>query len=342
MTCDTPASKEVGGDVLWGKKCWDIKKIAIFIKKNKDDCMKDMERILITGKKSLLAKHFEALFGDKYDLRFLTSHPTEENDFYWSPMEDEIDPVALDGVDHILHLTGAILMPNSKSVKERDVLLTYRVSSIALIGRMLMARGQKIKSIVTASSYYYYGTTYSPYIYTEHHKAGSDYYAQLNQAAEEESYILEVEKLAERSVYPRFGNILCEDRGILPLISIGSPCGLAISYGLGRQIIPWVHITDACRTLDYIIEHPKMVGPYNCVAPGWITYREIAENCAKIRNGKVLPVHVPSSIMKAKYGKYTDFILRSKRISMKRLLNSGFDFVFPDFISAVMDIYLDE
>lgn len=316
--------------------------MAIFIQKKTDDCNKDMERILITGKESLLAKHFETLFEDKYDLRFLTSRPIEDNDYYWNPIEDELDPMALDGVDHILHLTGAILMPSNKNVKERDILLTYRVSSIALIGRILMSRGQKVKSIITASSYYYYGSSYSPYIYTEHHKAGSDYYAQLNQAVEEESYILEVEKLVERSVYPRFGNILCEDRGILPLISFGSPLGLSLSYGLGRQIIPWVHITDACRTLDYIIEHPEMVGPYNCVAPGWITYREIAENCAKIRNGKVLPIHIPSRVMRMKYGEFTDYLLKSKRISMKRLINSGFDFMFPDFISAIMDIYCDE
>ncbi|MDN4754381.1 DUF1731 domain-containing protein [Porphyromonadaceae bacterium W3.11] len=298
-----------------------------------------MERILMTGAGELLAEHFIALYSERYDIRLLTNNPVAGNEYYWDPMADELDPEALDGVDHILHLAGSSLMPISRDVRERDVLQTYRVSSVALIGRMLMARRQKVKSIITASSYLYYGSEYSPYIFTEHSKAGRDFYARMDQAAEEESYILEVEQLAERSAYPRFGNIFCHYGGILPHIAMGSQYGLAISHGLGRQIIPWVHINDACHTLAYIIEHPEMTGPYNCVAPEWITYREISENCAKLRSNRIFPIHLPTRILRFKYGQYADLFLRSRRMSMNRLLNSGFDFEYPDFISAALNIY---
>lgn len=298
-----------------------------------------MERLLITGAGGLLAEYFREFYSDKYEMRFLTTYPTEEGEYYWDPMEDELDPYALEGVDHILHLVGSMLMPSNRNVRDRDILQTYRVNSIALIGRMLMARRQKVKSIITASSCYYYGVDYSPYIYTEHHKAGSDYYARIDQAAEEESYILEVEKLAERSVCPRFGHILCRLGGLLPHIAVGSHLGISISHGLGRQIIPWVHIIDACRVLDFIIEHEEMAGAYNCVAPEWISYREMAENCTSVRSGKVLPIHLPRQILKYKYGRFANHFLRSSRVSMTRLMNSGFEFEYPDFISAMMNIY---
>lgn len=298
-----------------------------------------MERLLITCANNVLTQHFKALYSDAYDMRFLTTKPVEENEFYWDPMQEELDPDALEGVDHIIHLAGALRLPQKVDVRGRNILHTYRAGAIALIGRMLMARGQKVKSIITASSYYYYGSEYSPYIFTEHNKPGKDFYATLDQAAEEESYILQVEKLADRAVYPRFGNIFCHYAGLLPHIAMGSSCGLSIAYGLGRQVIPWVHINDACRTLDHMIRNEEMTGAYNCVAPEWISYREISEMCAKLRSGNVIPLHLPSACLRMIYGRYAEHFLRSRRISMTRLLNSGFEFKYPDFLSALLNIY---
>lgn len=300
---------------------------------------KKKKTIIVTDARDYLAQHFGALYGEQYDLRFLTSEPQAEGEYYWDPVREELDPMALEGAEYLLHMAGTTVLPQRLDVFQRNLLLSYRTNGIAMIGRYLMARGQKLKVCINASSALYYGFEYSPYIYTERDEPGEDFFAQLHQSSEEEAYLLAVEELAERSVYARFASIFCHYAGILPHIALGTTRGLMLLYRLGKQMIPWVHINDACRTLQMMIECEEMRGPYNCVAPEWVTYREIVEELAELRSGKQLLLHLPSILLRLFRGEYADFYLRSHRISNRRLLDAGFIFEYPELEAALRNIY---
>lgn len=298
-----------------------------------------MERVLLTGANEILARHFMGVYEGVYDMRLLTRHPKEENHFYWNPLKDEIDPKALENVDHIIHVGGSTENPMMLDVRHRDVLTSYRAGGTALIGRMLMAMGQEVKSFITASSSTYYGSHTNPYIHTESSPSGDDFLAQLHSAGEEEAYILEVETLAKRSVALRFGNILCHYGGVLPHIAFGSEKGLAFIYGKGEQIIPWIHVSDAVRILRWAIENDEMYGAYNCVAPEWVTYDKLSSTAAYVKRGRTYPIHLPKCLLRMMRQELAEQFLHSNRISSKHLLQSGFSFLYPDIHSALTSIY---
>lgn len=298
-----------------------------------------METILLTGEKEELTQHFIGLYEDKYEIRLLTREPTQDFHYYWDPMHDELDPIALEGVDHILHLTGSMIAPLNLDVRRKDIMNTYRSGATALIGRLLMATGQKVKTFITASSTTYYGSRPHPYIHTEYSPSGNDFLALMHQAGEEEAHILEVEALAERSVIARFGHILCHYGGILPHITLGSECGIAFIHGSGEQIIPWIHISDACRILHKMIEDPRMRSVYNCIAPEWITYKELVTTAAELQRNRHLSIYLPKCVLRSIRKELAEQYLFSNRVSDSRLEDSGFNFLYPDIESALINIY---
>lgn len=298
-----------------------------------------MERVLLTGSTELLTKHFMSVYEGVYDMRLLTRTPSAPNHYYWNPLKDELDPQALERVDHILHIGGSTDSPLSLDVRGRDVLGSYRAGGAALIGRMLMAMGLEIKSFITASSTTFYGSNSSPYIHTESSPSGKDFLAQLHLAGEEEAFILEVEALAKRSVSLRFGNVLCHYDGILPHIAFGSSCGLALIYGSGEQILPWVHVSDAVRILRWAIENHELYGAYNAVAPEWVTYERLTKTAASLRAATACPIHLPMGLLRMVRQELAEQFLHSNRVSSKHIEESGFNFLYPDIYSALISIY---
>lgn len=299
----------------------------------------NMERVLLTGSNEILTRHFMAVYEGLYDMRLLTRHPREDNHFYWNPLKDELDPKALEGVDHIIHVGGSTENPLALDVRHRDVLMSYRAGGTALIGRMLMAMGQEVKSFVTASSTTYYGSYTDPYIHTEASPSGDDFLSQLHSSGEEEAHILEIEQLAKRTVALRFGNILCHYGGILPHIAIGSDLGLAVIYGKGEQIIPWVHVSDGVRLLRWAIDNDNLYGAYNCAAPEWVTYDKLSSTAAYVRRGRTYPIHLPKFLLRIVRQELAEQFLNSNRVSSKHILRSGFEFLYPDILSALSSIY---
>ncbi|MDD7437807.1 MAG: DUF1731 domain-containing protein [Bacteroidales bacterium] len=298
-----------------------------------------MERVLLTGSNEILTRHFMGVYEGLYDMRLLTRHPKADHHFYWNPLKDELDPEALEGVDYIVHVGGSTENPLTLDVRHRDVLTSYRAGGTDLIGRMLMALGQEVKSFITISSTTYYGSYPNPYIHTEASPSGDDFLAQLHSAGEEEAYILEVEALTRRSVALRFGNILCHYGGILPHIAAGSDLGLAIIYGKGEQIVPWVHVSDAVRMIRWAIDNNELYGAYNCVAPEWITYDKLVSTAAYVRRGRTYPIHLPKCILRMIRQELAEQYLHSNRISTNHLMQTGFTFLYPDIHSALTSVY---
>lgn len=298
-----------------------------------------MERILLTGSNEVLTQHFMALYSGLYDMRLLTRHPKAENHFYWNPLHDELDPKALEGVDHILHLAGSSASPLALDLHQRNLLWSYRAGGTALIGRMLLAQGLEVKTFITGSSTTFYGNHADPYIHTEASAPGDDFLAQLHEAGEEEAYLLEVEALAKRSVTVRFGNILCHYGGVLPHFALGSDKGIALIFGKGEQVIPWVHISDAARTLSWIIRHSDMYDTYNCVAPEWVTYQKLVTTVAYMRSGRTFPIHLPKVCLRTIREELAEQYLHSNRVSSLQLIKSGFTFRYPTIQQALTSIY---
>ncbi len=116
--------------------------------------------------------------------------------------------------------------------------------------------------------------------------------------------------------------------------------GLGGQSGDGRQYVSWIHDQDFVRAVLWLIEHEEFDGPVNLAAPNPLTN---AEFMRALRSAWGMPFGLPATEWMLEIGALvlrteTELILKSRRVTPTRLLQSGFDFQFPAWPDAARDL----
>jgi uncharacterized protein len=117
-------------------------------------------------------------------------------------------------------------------------------------------------------------------------------------------------------------------------------CGLGGAAGDGRQYMSWIHQRDFVRAVLWLIEHKEFEGPVNVAAPNPLTN---AEFMRILRAAWGVPFGLPAhewmlELGACVLGSETELILKSRRVVPAKLLQSGFEFEFPDWPSAAREL----
>jgi len=116
--------------------------------------------------------------------------------------------------------------------------------------------------------------------------------------------------------------------------------GLGGTAGDGRQYISWIHELDFIRSIYWLIEHDELSGPINISSPNPLPNKEFMRILRKAAGVSIgLPamewmLAIGAVLMRTE----TELILKSRRVVPTRLLQSGFEFEFPDWQDAVRDL----
>ena len=116
--------------------------------------------------------------------------------------------------------------------------------------------------------------------------------------------------------------------------------GLGGTAGDGRQYISWIHDRDFIRALYWLIEHEEIAGPVNLSSPNPLPNREFMQ---KLRAAWGTKIGLPAMEWMIKLGAIfmrteSELVLKSRRVVPTRLLDSGFEFEFPDWDAAANDL----
>jgi len=116
--------------------------------------------------------------------------------------------------------------------------------------------------------------------------------------------------------------------------------GLGGQAGDGRQYMSWIHDHDFVRAVLWLIEHEEFEGPVNLAAPNPLTN---AEFMRALRTAWGAPFGLPATQWMLELGAFvlqseTELILKSRRVIPTRLLQSGFNFQFPDWPEAAKEL----
>jgi uncharacterized protein (TIGR01777 family) len=116
--------------------------------------------------------------------------------------------------------------------------------------------------------------------------------------------------------------------------------GLGGASGSGKQFVSWIHEADFVRAIDYLIAKEEMTGRINIAAPGPLPNGEFM---SALRQAWGRRVGLPAAEWMLEIGAVflqteTELILKSRRVVPGRLLESGFQFRFPDWPSAAQDL----
>lgn len=116
--------------------------------------------------------------------------------------------------------------------------------------------------------------------------------------------------------------------------------GLGGTMGHGKQFVSWIHKTDFCRAVEWLIEHPETEGVVNLSAPNPLPNQEMMRT---FRKAFGIPIGLPAPQWLLELGAFfmrteTELIIKSRNVVPRLLTSYGFSFAFPTLPEAIEDL----
>jgi len=132
----------------------------------------------------------------------------------------------------------------------------------------------------------------------------------------------------------RIGMAMGEDGGIMQKLTPLFKAGLGGQIGSGRQGFSFIHYTDICRAVSFLTENSKCKGIFNFTAPQYTTNALFTRTLAKECHRPAF-FRVPGAALRLVYGEAAVALLSGQFVYPQHLLDCGYEFSYPDIVSAV-------
>lgn len=297
--------------------------------------------VLISGGSGLIGKYLTSvLLENGFEVKHLSRKASQFGRvrvFRWDPEKMIIDPVVFEGIDYIVHLSGASIGEGRWTSIRKKELKSSRVDSAKLLFDVVSKNNFPIKGFISASGIGYYGSITSERIFTEEDQPAEDFTGQLCRKWEEAADMFSLSGI--RTVKIRTAVVLERSDSALTKIMMPARFGFLAKTGSGRQYMPWIHIDDICGIYLQAIVDESMNGAYNAVAPEHTTHAAFIRTLSSVVGKPVFPVSVPGFVLKLIYGKMSEIVLQGSRASSEKIRNAGYEFKFADLHSALKDVF---
>lgn len=250
----------------------------------------------------------------------------------------------LDGAAVLVNLTGRSV--NCRyTARNRWEILASRIDSTRVLGEALRRAEEPPPVWLNAST----ATIYRHSLDEPQDETATEFVAT---PAAKDAFSIEVAQAWEQALWEadvpgvrrvalRAAMVFGRDpEGVFGVLQRLARWGLGGTMGDGKQMVSWIHETDFCRAIDWLIEHPELEGPVNLAAPGPLPNRAMM---AAVRQAVGRRWGLPATRGMLELGAVlmrteTELILKSRYVIPTRLLASGFRFEFPEFGGAVRDL----
>lgn len=294
--------------------------------------------VLITGANGMLARSLAKTLDSKYTVRFLTRKVTRQNEFRWDIKLKYIDPEALKGVNHIIHLAGSSVAEKRWTLKRKREIHSSRVDSAKLILDELQKNNQTIDSFISASAIGYYGSKTTNEILTEESENGKDYLGTVCKDWESVTHSFKSNNVAHKTSILRLGIVLENNAGALKKMTLPVIWGLGAGIGKGKQWVPWIHIYDLCQMMVFLLEK-DVEGTYNAVSPEHVTNQSFTQELATVLKRKILLPNIPPLFFKLVFGEMAVVLLTGSRVSSDKIMSHGYNFKYANLQAALCNIF---
>jgi len=306
-----------------------------------------MKRIILAGGSGFLGRALARTFGAKvFEVIVLTRSPQERTDGVKEIAWDAQSPGAwttwLEGAEAVINLTGKSV-DCRYTAANRQAIIASRVNSTRVLGRVIAACRQPPRVWLNCSSATLYKHTFD----TPMDEAGvigatpeaKDAFS-IEVIRQWEQALDEARTPVTRKAALRTAMVFGRDGGVYPVLRRLARLGLGGTMGDGRQYVSWMHEADFCRAVEWVLDREQLSGPVNLAAPNPVPNREMMR---LIREAVGAPFGLPATGWVLEIGAFfirteTELIIKSRRVVPGRLLESGFQFQFPDMRSALADL----
>jgi hypothetical protein len=252
----------------------------------------------------------------------------------------------LDGATAVVNLTGRSVNCRYHA-QNRRLIMESRVHSTRVIGEAIAQCKTPPPVWLNASTATIYKHTFGP-AWDEAGRicgtpeAKDEFSVQV--ATQWEKALNEAQTAVTRKVAMRAAMVLGRDENsVFPMLCRLAQCGLGGKMGDGRQFVSWIHQTDFCRAVEWLITHEELHGPVNICVPNPLSNAEMMKAFRKVVG---MPVGLPAARWMLEIGAIalrteTELILKSRRVIPRRLVESGFAFHFPSLREALKDLRIN-
>lgn len=296
-----------------------------------------MKNYLITGGTGMVGTQLvEAIAQSDSHITILTrqdkttSHPkiTYVN---WSKPDWEAQ---VPNIDIVINLAGASLNKRwTKSYKQK--IMVSRLQSTQALFELFEGREQNPSVFFNASAVGYYKPDLYR-TYTELYKTlPFDFLSEV--VYQWERLARQFESLGTRVVIGRFGMVLSNEGGALPMMKLPYEFYVGGKIGSGRQWYSWIHIDDLTRAILHTINTEDAHGVFNFTAPIVEHQNLFGYTLARISH-RPHYTWVPSIALRIILGQMSTVILDTQKVIPNKLQAINFKFKYPDLKIALEDL----
>ncbi|HSN48325.1 MAG TPA: TIGR01777 family oxidoreductase, partial [Flavobacterium sp.] len=279
------------------------------------------------------------LIGYGYSVSILSrseKQNTADISYYkWDITTQFIEEEAVIKADYILHLAGENIAEKPWTEKRKEEILQSREQSIQLIHDVLKKNNKKLDAFVSASGVGIYGAVDGEEICTENTPAENDFLGSTCQKWEAAADT--IGNLGIRVVKIRTGLVLGKDDGFLKKLTPIFKMRLGSALGSGKQYMPWIHVNDLCAIYLEAIKNPEMMGAYNAAIFDNTTNAVFSKTLAKLYGYSIWLPNVPAFLIKIALGEMAQIILKGRRVSPQKIIDTGYEFQFTILEEALKD-----
>ncbi|MGI9580277.1 TIGR01777 family oxidoreductase [Chryseobacterium sp. RRHN12] len=295
-------------------------------------------KIIIAGGSGFLGENLEKYFAEKgYQVYILTRNPKRNNEIYWDARTIGEWKNSLEKADVLVNLTG-------KSVdcryheKNKHEIYSSRIDSTRILQKAVDQCSEKPKIWLNASSATIYVHSEKHLNTEENGVIGDDFSMNICKSWEKEFFSVKNSEI--RKVALRTSIVLGNNGGAFPKLKMITKLGLGGKQGRGNQMVSWIHIEDFCKAVNWIIQHENISGAVNITAPAPLSNEVMMKKLRKELkipfgfNAPVWQLEIASIFLKTE----TELLLKSRNVYPERLIQSGFQFSYPGFEEAIINL----
>jgi uncharacterized protein (TIGR01777 family) len=295
-------------------------------------------RVAVTGSSGLIGSALIRALSRRGDEVVRVVRPrSKTNGILWDPAAGQIDRAGLEGVDSVVHLAGETIFGVWTSAHKRRILQS-RVQGTALIAQAIAQLRRRPLSLVTASGINFYGNHPPGESVDETTGKGAGFLADVVQ--QWETAAGPAREAGIRVAHARTGLVLAKGEGALKFAAPVFYAGIGGKLGSGRQIWSWVSLDDVVGSYLHLLD-TELHGPVNVVAPHPVSNAEFTRVLGKVVHRPAF-LRVPGAILRLGGDIVEELILSGARIVPRKLLESGYQFRYPELEPALQAVLAGE
>ncbi len=300
-------------------------------------------RIIITGGTGLIGRPLCAvLVAEGHDVTVLSRNPEQVKDVpagvklaAWDGQSAQGWGHLADGADAIINLAGENLSGGRWSKELKQKIRQSRTRAGKAVMEAIAAAAVKPKVLVQSSAVGYYGTATGDKEVSESDPPGSDFLAKV--CFDWEASTAAASRMGVRRPVLRTGVVLANEGGAFPKLLLPFKLFAGGPLGNGKQWLPWIHIEDEVRAIQFALTNEQADGPLNLAAPNPVTNSEIAKKLGEIL-GRPSFVPAPGFALKTVLGEMAVLVLEGQRAVPAKLQALGFQFKYPTIEPALRNL----